>query len=241
MHNVKKTPASEAQLAEIKRKRAAALEEFLGHREVILEKRGKNELDEELMAATAEVLKRHPDVYTFWNLRRAAIESMSKKRDDEDEEAHRKRTVELLDAEVELTWMAITTANPKSYSAWYQRGWAIERHPHFDFARELATCEKALAVDHRNFHCWDHRRVVARLARLNDEEELEFSDRLLKNPSNYSAWHYRGSLLQHLSAQKAAGDAGGPPDEQQRHRIDVERLISELQLIQQVCVYNAED
>lgn len=43
---------------------------------------------------------------------------------------------------------------------------------------------------------WDHRRAVAKLANLTDEDELKFSDKLIsENPSNYSAWHYRATLL----------------------------------------------
>lgn len=57
-------------------------------------------------------------------------------------------------------------------------------------------------MDCRNFHCWDHRRVVAKMAGLDEKEELEFSDRLIKlNPSNYSAWHYRGTLMQRMQAK----------------------------------------
>lgn len=61
---------------------------------------------------------------------------------------------------------------------------------------EIKLCEKALSIDGRNFHVWDHRRSVAKLANLTDEDELKFSDKLiLDNPSNYSAWHYRATLL----------------------------------------------
>lgn len=46
------------------------------------------------------------------------------------------------------------------------------------------------------------------MAGLDAQEELDFSDRLIKlNPSNYSAWHYRGTLLQRMHReQKDDGD-----------------------------------
>lgn len=104
---------------------------------------------------------------------------------------------------MKLTFKALE-ANPKSYSAWYQRAWSLQQHPEPNFKEELAFCEKSLLdFDCRNFHCWDYRRDVAKMAGLDEQEEMEFSDRLLKkNPSNYSAWHYRGSLMQRIQKAK---------------------------------------
>lgn len=39
--------------------------------------------------------------------------------------------------------------------------------------RELKMTEKALQMDGRNFHCWDYRRFVAKLASLTQQQELE--------------------------------------------------------------------
>lgn len=108
----------------------------------------------------------------------------------------------IFDEELNLTKEALFS-NPKSYSAWHHRFWAFKNHPQADLQKELALCEKALSYDCRNFHCWDHRRSVSKLANLTNEDELEFSNKLITiNPSNYSAWHYRGTLLPKVRPDK---------------------------------------
>jgi len=64
-----------------------------------------------------------------------------------------------------------------------------------------------LALDSRNFHCWNYRRVVASLFETvwcessvdRDQitrDEWNFStDKIKENFSNYSAWHYRSTLV----------------------------------------------
>ena len=46
----------------------------------------------------------------------------------------------------------------------------FKNHPAADLKSELSMCEKALMLDCRNFHCWDHRRSVAKLASLSGEK-----------------------------------------------------------------------
>lgn len=177
------------------RERAVKLKVYCTTRDRIFEKRAKGELDNEMLVLTSKLLVKNPDVYTFWNIRRDTIEKMSEKKADESEEEHAKRKEGLLAMELPLTEDCLME-NPKSYGAWFQRGWALERMSNRDIDRELKMCEKALQMDGRNFHCWDYRRFVSKLANLPPEEELEFSNRLINtNFSNYSAWHYRSTLL----------------------------------------------
>lgn len=45
-------------------------------------------------------------------------------------------------------------------------------------------------------HCWDYRRAIVKKSKSSLENELKFStDKLTKNFSNYSSWHYRSELL----------------------------------------------
>uniref|UniRef100_A0A0M3IPK9 Geranylgeranyl transferase type-2 subunit alpha n=1 Tax=Ascaris lumbricoides TaxID=6252 RepID=A0A0M3IPK9_ASCLU len=153
-------------------------------------------LDEEMLQLTATLLVKNPDAYTFWNIRRATIEKLiTKSSGEENEEAIMKRNEMLISAEFELSEQCIVE-NPKSYGAWFHRGWALSLMAKRNIDRELKMTEKALQMDGRNFHCWDYRRFVAKLASLTQQQELEFSDRMINaNFSNYSAWHYRSSLL----------------------------------------------
>lgn len=76
--------------------------------------------------------------------------------------------------------------NPKSYSAWFQRQWVIDRGLG-DLPKEIALCDKLLELDERNFHCWNYRRHVCHLAGVSREDELAFSTRKIEqNFSNYS-------------------------------------------------------
>ena len=56
-----------------------------------------------------------------------------------------------------------------------------------------AQTEKQVEDQGRNFHCWDHRRLLLRMVGDVDiDAELTLTTKLIKNSmSNYSAWHYR--------------------------------------------------
>nr|CAD2188213.1 unnamed protein product [Meloidogyne enterolobii] len=233
MHFVKKNQVSEVEKSAYEKKRAAKLERFVQMKSRIFEKRKIGEYDEEIMELTAELLGKHADIYTFWNIRREAIEQISVKLEGELEEENIERKSKLLDKELKLTQECLMK-NPKSYSSWHHRFLVVSQHPKINYKEELALCDNALALDCRNFHCWDHRRSVAKLAKLNDMDELSFSDRLIgKNPSNYSAWHYRGTLL--------------PKLEENRRENSVNRLMTdeclkgEFEKVLHVCGVNSED
>ncbi len=86
--------------------------------------------------------------------------------------------------------------NPKSYGAWHHRAWCLQRMASPDWDKEISLCDMCLKQDERNFHCWDHRVFVVKARGGGLESELEFADsKVMANQSNYSAWHYRSTLL----------------------------------------------
>ena len=56
-----------------------------------------------------------------------------------------------------------------------------------------AQTEKQVEDQGRNFHCWDHRRLLLKMSNSFDlNVELGLTTRLIKSSmSNFSAWHYR--------------------------------------------------
>lgn len=91
MHFIKKTQVNEDEKNLYERKRATKLKRFIEMRDRIFEKRTNGffifpfkyllflgEYDEEILELTAELLSKHADIYTFWNVRREAIEQLCK-------------------------------------------------------------------------------------------------------------------------------------------------------------------
>ncbi|KAM6033187.1 geranylgeranyl transferase type-2 subunit alpha, partial [Chlamydotis macqueenii] len=165
-----------------RRQREEKLRLYRSAMATLLEKRGRGELDEEVLALTGAVLAANPDVGTCWNLRRRALPPGP---------AH------WLAGELSFVGSCLGV-NPKSYGAWHHRGWVLRQAPPpatppATPAAERALCARLLAADPRNFHAWEHRRALGAAA---EEEELAFAAELLaRDFSNFSAWHHRGRLL----------------------------------------------
>ncbi|XP_071885865.1 geranylgeranyl transferase type-2 subunit alpha isoform X2 [Anas platyrhynchos] len=142
----------------------------------LIDKRGRGELDAEVVELTGAVLAANPDVGTCWNLRRRALELLGG---------------DWVPGELAFVGGCLGV-NPKSYGAWHHRRWVL-RHAPPDPAAQRAFCARLLEADPRNFHAWEHRRAEAGEAA---EAELAFTAQLLaRDFSNFSAWHHRGRLL----------------------------------------------
>lgn len=92
---------------------------------------------------------------------------------------------------------------PKSYPVWHHRLWIVTRlmdNP--DLQGELDLCSEALNYDSRNFHSWNYRKEIVKLAKISLEKEIEFtSEKIRQNFSNFSSWYLRSCLLTQASAQ----------------------------------------
>lgn len=187
MHGRVKVKTTAEQEEEKRKEREQKLKIYKAASQRVIEKRQNRELDDELLHITAQILQSNPDYTTMWNIRREVFAAHF--------ENSCKRTVEDGAGELLVTETALQK-NPKSYGAWSHRAWAMEAFPDMDWSKELHLCNLFLERDERNFHCWDYRRFVCAHAKVTAEMELAFTmDRIASNFSNYSAWHYRSSLL----------------------------------------------
>jgi geranylgeranyl transferase type-2 subunit alpha len=172
--------------------------------------RSEHAVSEDALVANAKLLTVNPDQYTVWNHRREMLLAVQGSGNDE----AWKRCVA---AELELTATALRK-NPKSYCAWFQRRWIVDKAA-CSLATELELCRKFLELDERNceparlltrrargfeacgllvraVHCWSYRMWVAGVLGVDPARELEFTtEKIHQNFSNYSAWHYRSKLL----------------------------------------------
>ena len=142
---------------------------------------------------TTKLLSVNPDFATLWNFRRSILLSRW-------DALARDSLAEAVQAELRLTAEAISSRNPKSYSAWYHRKWVVTRCCKADESKDLVDlkgeiklCEKLLEADERNFHCWSYRAFVLKeIGPVDSEQELQFAASLIeRNFSNYAAWNLR--------------------------------------------------
>lgn len=163
------------------------------------------------MIVTAQLLLSNPDVYTLWNLRRTIlldmksdslqqINELNSNRNQESEQGMDTKSIRnhfdlICERELSLSASCLVK-NAKSYSAWFQRQFILEKMFEPDLNREILLCNEALLKDDRNFHCWDHRRYVSKLLRIPVDQEIAFTkDKINANFSNFSSWYYRSCLI----------------------------------------------
>ena len=165
---------------------------------------------------TTKLLSVNPDAHTLWNFRRTIL---SNRLDEINKKVEGLEIDKLLEAliseEFSLTVDCIAKVNPKSYSTWYHRRWVVEHigrikdesgctvGHRMQLAEELALCSKFLALDERNFHCWNYRSFIAKEKSVSSKEEMEFTTSLIeRNFSNYSAWHKRTQVVNTNSVEE---------------------------------------
>jgi hypothetical protein len=143
---------------------------------------------EVLLALTEKMLSVNPDPSHLWNIRREMLvylmqtappSAMNNTSDDNqedvDDDSSEKKSTFDIEAELKLTAHCLQR-NPKSYSAWFHRKWALvsyftsdtQQQEHWANMKsilrsELDLCVQFLQLDERNFHCWNFRRFVVSL------------------------------------------------------------------------------
>lgn len=183
----------------------------------------EKDYSDESYKLTGQVLQQNPEIYTIWNFRRHIIaKKLSSLNEKEEVEAKLCVLKEIIKIEFEITFIALSKRNPKSYCAWYQRKWIIkevqktlensdmllEVEDVVDFEKEVELCSKLLEIDERNFHCWNYRNLIVSMLFCSDSveyfsHELKFTLELIqRNFSNFSAWHRRIVIVESLLDSK---------------------------------------
>lgn len=109
--------------------------------------------DPESLELSAKLLTLSPEVYTVWNYRRLALESVLAQGGAEAQHA--------CESELAVTHAALMR-NPKSYSTWHHRRWVVGKGM-VSLERELGLVGQLLDVDDRNFHAWGYRLFIAKV------------------------------------------------------------------------------
>eukprot|EP00040_Diaphanoeca_grandis_P023529 m.128162 g.128162 ORF g.128162 m.128162 type:complete len:579 (-) comp29319_c0_seq1:198-1934(-) len=192
MHGRVKIRTTEEQEAAKEKERQEKVKKYLYARQMIAAKRAESGVDEMSLAMITKLLSTLPEFGTLWNWRREGFEKLWKDMDDD---------LVQKNCEVELDFLnSCLKQNPKAYGVWQQRRWVMQRSPKPSWSNELENCNMFLKLDSRNFHCWDYRRFVVATAdkdqTIDTEAELDYTmEKIGDNFSNYSAWHYRSTLL----------------------------------------------
>ncbi|KAF9566437.1 hypothetical protein EC968_003748 [Mortierella alpina] len=200
----KETPESPEVLKARQDREAVLLREYLGLKDLLKEIVDSKKRDKDALRITTSLLRKSPDYYTIWNVRRIILkEGFLQNADDETANKIYNSELEFVQENLKL--------NPKSYYMWNHRRWCLEHMSQPRWDRELAMVSKFLEMDARNFHGWDYRRYIIKQLDMKDgdstdkilervQSEFEFTTtKISQNFSNYSAWHNRSTLLGKLA------------------------------------------
>ena len=194
MQHSRKKRVQQPPTEEERKKQEQRLRAIQNMHEAVLKAQKAAVYTQESLDLTTKCITLSPDFYSVFNFRRRILEALLA---DQSEEIKG----EILSKELD-TLTKITRESPKSYTLWFQRQWVILHSRNYEkvMKKELALCDKLLAMDQRNFHVWNYRTWLVKVAGSQTyEEELAFTTTLIyRDFSNYSAWHYRSKVVKGL-------------------------------------------
>ena len=240
MHNVKrkftKKTHEEQKLALLK------IGKFRGLAQLLLKYQAKKVYTKETLMLTEQMLTRNCDFHVIWNYRREILLHMFDKAKDELAGEELQAAINKLeDKELALTRQCIAKENPKSYGTWHHRQWIVSRG-NCDLNKEIQLCTEFLRLDERNFHCWNYRRFVVAQAEIPAEDEFAYTtEKVSENFSNYSALHYRVSLLDGVIASRVQESKEDTAAGTLKENIAVELMRDELELVQNAIFTEPDD
>ncbi|KAI8361920.1 hypothetical protein B0O80DRAFT_89423 [Mortierella sp. GBAus27b] len=204
-HGQKKQAESAEVLKARQEREAVLVREYCNLKDTLKTIMDSSKRDNDALRTTTSLLRKSPDYYTVWNVRRTILlEGFLNGADSETADKIYTSELEFVQENLKL--------NPKSYWMWNHRRWCLEHMSQPRWDRELAMVGKFLDLDARNFHGWDYRRYIMRQLDLQDkgdddkvleraQSEFDFTTtKISQNFSNYSAWHNRSTLLGRLAA-----------------------------------------
>lgn len=169
-----------------------------------------------LLEKTSALLRKNPEYYTIWNIRRRIFnnefENIVKQHESGQlsEDNRDSQVLDILNLDLQFIF-PLLLQYPKCYWIWNHRVWLLRQASEYlpaDRARslweeELKLVGKMLTRDSRNFHGWGYRRIVienlespALHGKSLAREEYDYTTKKIgENLSNFSAWHSRSRLI----------------------------------------------
>ena len=211
-----------------------------------LEKRANKEYTQATLEMTFKIALLSPDFDTVWNYRREIIQHLNNKQPPEDQ--YKFFLKELLGL------VKLMKENPKSYTLWGHRQWIIleglkiekfmteqqlqEKAKGGILNNEIKLCDKMLAADERNFHCWNYRSWVIN-TQLEQYDEIE---KAIKIKAQMKAKQEQEQSLQIKNDTEASKDTEANKDtEASKDTDEADNNADEVQTQESVVEYVASE
>lgn len=187
----------------------------------------KKDFSPGLLEKTSTLLKKNPEYYTIWNVRRRIfdhefdnlISQVASGQLAEDQK--NSQVLDIVNLDLQFLF-PLLLQYPKCYWIWNHRLWLLEKgsillpatKARSLWEDELKLVGKMLVRDSRNFHGWGYRRtVVDKLegplleGKSMCRDEYDYTTKMIgQNLSNFSAWHNRSRLILRILDEEKAND-----------------------------------